>query len=262
MASVNNEDGPYFAELLRVLDESAAWAARIGQDVERLLPAPRSPLRGDDDRVHPYELSHAAWHSLSHAVDHLSCLRALLRDAKVVHMYAPFSLVRSALENACAAVWMLQPPRRTDRLARRLRFAVTDIHNGEQVKQLIGQPGPRSEQERMEEVRAIAGRAGVNEAAVRRGAPYSEIVQAVGDSAGPTASMIYLSWKLCSGIAHGDFWPTWSAMQRVELPGAPEGTGSFKIEADVKLLMYVTSLAANLTGQGWQLYDQRCRPPS
>src|SRR5882672_614915 len=54
-------------------------------------------------------------------------------------MYAPFSLVRAALENACAAVWMLQPPRRADRLARRLRFAVTDIRNGEQVNQVIGQ---------------------------------------------------------------------------------------------------------------------------
>jgi hypothetical protein len=157
---------------------------------------------------------------------------------------------------------MLQPLRRADRLTRRLRFAVGDIRNGEQVKQLIGQPGPRSEQERIEEVRAIAGRTGIDEAAVKRSAAYSEIVQAVGDSAGPAASAIYLSWKLCSGIAHGDFWPTWSAMQRVELPGAPEGTGSFKIEADVKLLMYVTALAANLTRQGWQLYDQRCRPPS
>jgi hypothetical protein len=262
VASVNNEDGPYFAELLRVLDESAGWAARMEPDAERLQPAPRSPLRGDDARAHPYELSHAAWHSLSHAVDHLSCLRALLRDAKVVHMYAPFSLVRAALENACAAVWMLQPPRRADRLTRRLRFAVTDIRNGEEVKQLIGQPGPRSEQERMQEVRAIAVRAGVDVAAVRRGAPYSEIVQAVGNSAGPAASMIYLSWKLCSGIAHGDFWPTWGAMQRVELPGASERTGAFKIEADVKLLMYVTTLAAKLTGRGWQLYEQRCRPPS
>ena len=102
----------------------------------------------------------------------------------------------------------------------------------------------------MEEVRAIAGRAGVDEAAVRRGAPYTEIVQAVGDAAGPAASAIYLSWKLCSGMAHGDFWPTWSAMQRVELPGAPKGTGTFKIEADVKLLMYVTALAVNLTRQG------------
>jgi hypothetical protein len=51
-----------------------------------------------------------------------------------------------------------QPPGRADRLGRRLRFAVTDIRNGEQVKQLTRQPGPRSEQERMEEVRAIAAR--------------------------------------------------------------------------------------------------------
>ena len=64
---------------------------------------------------------------------------------------------------------------------------------------MIGQPGPRSERERMEEVRAIAGRAGVDEAAVRRGAPYSEIIQAVGDSAGPAASAIYLSWKRGAG---------------------------------------------------------------
>jgi hypothetical protein len=79
--------------------------------------------------------------------------------------------------------------------------------------------------------------------------------------AGPAASMIYLSWKLCSGIAHGDFWTTWSAAQRVELPGTPDGVGTFRIEANVKLLMYVTTLATNLTRQGWQLYDQRSRPP-
>ena len=86
MACVNNEVRQHFAELLRVLDESDTWAARIGPGAERLRPAPRSPLREDDDRAHPYELSHAAWHSLSHAVDHLSCLRALLRDAKPVRL--------------------------------------------------------------------------------------------------------------------------------------------------------------------------------
>jgi len=74
--------------------------------------------------------------------------------------------------------------------------------------------------------------------------------------------MIYLSWKLCSGMAHSDLLDDLEcAPQRVELPGAPEGTGSFKIEANVKLLMYVTTLATNLTRQGWQLYDQRCSPP-
>lgn len=88
MASVNNEDGPHFAELLRVLDESAVWAAQMEPGARRLQPAPRSPLREDDVRAHPYELSHAAWHCLSHAVDHLG-LRALLRDAKVVERRDP-----------------------------------------------------------------------------------------------------------------------------------------------------------------------------
>jgi hypothetical protein len=113
----------------------------------------------------------------------------------------------------------------------------------------------------VDEIRAIAGRAGVAEAAVRRGVTYTEVVKAVGDASRPAATMIYLSWKLCSGIAHGDFWTTWSVAQRVELPGAPEGTGSFKVEANLKLLMHVTVLATNIIRQGWQLYDQRCRPP-
>ena len=73
--------------------------------------------------------------------------------------------------------------------------------------------------------------------------------------------MTYLSWKLCSGMAHGDFWPTWSGMDRVELPGATPGTGAFKIEANVKLLLYVTGLAVKMTGRGFALYDERCRPP-
>ena len=41
--------------------------------------------------------------------------------------------------------------------------------------------------------------------------------------------MIYLSWKLRSGIAHGDFWTAWSAAERIKLPGAPVGTGSANV---------------------------------
>lgn len=224
--------------------------------------APRSPMRGDDERLHPYEISHAAWHSLGHAVDHLTCLRAVLGGARVVPMYAPFSLVRAVLENACAAVWMLQPPQRSERLARRLRFAVTDIRNGEEVKEITRQPGPRPKQDRIDEVRAIAVRAGIAEDSVSRGAGYKEIVQAAGGGTGPAADVTYLSWKLCSGMAHGDFWPTWSGLDRVELPGAPAGTGAFRIGANLSLLLYVTALAVMMTGHGFELYDQRCRPPN
>ena len=61
------------------------------------------------------------------------------RGARLVPTYAPFSLVRAVLENSCAAVWMLQPPRRTERITRRLQFAVTDIRNGEEAKERGGQ---------------------------------------------------------------------------------------------------------------------------
>lgn len=79
-------DGKWLAETLRVLQQPDAWAARTGADGPGLRPAPRSPLCGDDNQAHPYQLSHAAWHFLSGAVDHLGCLRTLLCEAKVVHM--------------------------------------------------------------------------------------------------------------------------------------------------------------------------------
>jgi hypothetical protein len=133
VSGVDDQDRPHYVKLLRVLSEVDGWVARIdpahvGRPHE---PAPGSPMRTEDERTHPYELSHAAWHSLIHAVDHLNCLHAVLRDARMIHMFAPYSLVRSALENASAAVWMLHPNVRTTRLVRRLRFAAANIDNSE-----------------------------------------------------------------------------------------------------------------------------------
>jgi hypothetical protein len=258
---MDNKDGEYLTETLRILSEAAAWAARTNADASRLRPLPHSSLRADDDRTRPHELSHAVWHLLSNAVDHLSCLRALLGDAKVIHMYAPFTLVRGALENACGAVWLLQPPGRKDRLTRRFRLAIADIRNGEQARQLTGQAGPRSAQERIDEIHRIAARAGVEDTALKGKAGYSEIIKAV-DESGPANNVIEASWRLCSGFAHGDWWTTLSMSQRTSMPGSvQEGVGTFKIEANLGLLMRVTTLAVRQTGYGWQLYDQRCRPP-
>jgi hypothetical protein len=247
---VDEEDRPHYVELLRLLGQLDGWLARVDPDADRSPLVPGSPASKDDERTHPYELSHAAWHSLSHAVDHLNCLRALLRDAQVIHMYAPYSLVRSALENASAAVWMLQPTSRTERVLRRLRLASNDIRNGERAKQLMGMTGPRSEQERIDEIRGIARRAGADETKAVRGTSYWEIVNAAGNTLGTGVAIIPLAWKLCSGIAHGDLWTTLSAAEMVELPGATPGFGTFRISANVKVLMYVTTFATHMTMLG------------
>ncbi|MGB6581595.1 MAG: hypothetical protein WBF34_27140, partial [Streptosporangiaceae bacterium] len=186
---MDDEDGKYLAETLRVLGEAEAWAARTAAEAARLRPAPGSSLRGDDDQAFPYALSHAVWDALDHAVDHLTCLQALLRDARVIHRFAPYALVRGALENACAAVWMLEPPRRADRLARRLRLAIDDVRNGEQARQLTGQQGPCSKQDRLDQIAAIAARAGLDEQALKNRVSYTEIVKAV-DASGVPGSLI------------------------------------------------------------------------
>ena len=255
-------DGKHVAEILRVLSEADAWAGRTNADVCRLRRSARSSLRGDDDKAHPNDLSHAVWPALSHALDHLGSLRALLGDAKVIRMYAPFTLVRGALENACGAVWLLQPPNRKDRLTHRFRLAIADIGNGEKARQLTGQSAPRTVQERIDEIYAIANRVGIDATGLKKPAGYTEIIKTV-DADGPANSVIEASWRLCSGFAHGDLWTTLSASRRTQIPGAAEpGIGTFKIEANLGLLMQVTTLAVGITRRGWQLYDQRCLPPA
>lgn len=264
VAPVNADDVQYLAELVRVLQDVGPWAARISADENGAQPAPGSSLHGDDDRAHPYQLSHAAWHSLSHAVDHLGCLRTLAGDAKMIHMFAPFTLVRGALENACAAVWLLEPPLRADRLTRRLRLATDDIHNGEQAKALMGQQGPRTEAERHAGVAAIATMSGLDQAAAKRKASYSEIIRAVdkADKADQAGSKYEVTWKLCSAYAHGDFWATLGASQRTEMKDSGQpGIGTFRIEANLRLLAHVTADAVRVTEWGWRLYDQRSQSP-
>lgn len=36
---------------------------------------------------------------------------------------------------------------------------------------------------------------------------------------------------------------------------------TLKMEANLSLLMQMTTLAVRLTGRGWQLHDQRCQSP-
>jgi hypothetical protein len=179
-----------------------------------------------------------------------------------MHMYAPYSLVRAALENASAAVWLLHPDDRAERILRRLRFAALDIRNGEEARRLVGAPaGPKSEAERIEQICGLAQRRGVDEAAVvaKRPVSYREIVKSAANTrrGGETAYMI--TWKMCSGIAHGDMWTTINVVSREELPGAPPDIAHLKITAKVETLMLGVYFAVDMTDAGWGLYDERSR---
>jgi hypothetical protein len=67
--------------------------------------------------------------------------------------------------------------------------------------------------------------------------------------------------RLCSGVAHGDFWTTISAADRVDLAGAPAGIAHLKIEASMANLYTATVVAVGTTKHGWKLFDERRRSP-
>ena len=63
-------------------------------------------------------------------VDHLHAVKCLTRDLGVVRNASPFSLVRGALENLCAAFWILHPPSlRNDRVERGLRWHAKNFYD-------------------------------------------------------------------------------------------------------------------------------------
>jgi hypothetical protein len=256
---VDDNDRRRLTQLVGVLGAVDGWTARVDPDSRPGRPSPRSIMAIDDGAADPYRISHGAWHSLSVAVDLLSCLRTLLKDVRVIHMFAPCSLLRSALENASTAVWLLQPDTGSERLTRRLRQTSGDIRQAEEARCVMGEATSRSKEERIKEVQSIARRAGIDEGKAIRGAGPAEIVGAAGAELPFEPRVSFVSWKLCSGMTHGDFWAVTAGMDQLRLPGAPAGMAALRLSANVSLLMHLTMVATGRTRRGWELYDRLSR---
>jgi hypothetical protein len=257
---VDDAEKPLYDETLDLLGRIDLWVQRMDPASGHPGPKAGSALEDDDQRVHPYEISHAAWHALSHAVDHLHMLRVALRDGKTINMYAPFTLLRAATENAAAAVWLLAPDNQTERILRRLRFAAGDIRQGEKVKTLLGSSGPRAEQVRLDDLRKIAAAEGISAVEAVKPIGYERIIEAATRDTRAKADLGRFIWRMCSGIAHGDLWATIGTTTRVDLPGAPAGMKHLRVSANMQALLLATMFAFESTALGWQLFDLRQRP--
>ncbi|WP_328384365.1 hypothetical protein OHQ88_33420 (plasmid) [Micromonospora zamorensis] len=258
---MEEHERPFFDGMLGILDEVDTWRLRLDPEGPRRTVCASSALAGDDRRVSPHQTSHAAWIALSHAVDHLHAHRTVLRDAAMIHMYAHYSLLRGAFENASTAVWLLGPSGRRERLTRRLRYAAADIRNGERVREMMAAPARRPAADRLDDLRAIASRWGLDENLATKGVSTTEVVRAAGEHDVIGQTVAQLVWNLCSGTAHGDFWSMVALSDRVELPGAPAGIAHVRISANVERMFFLTFFSAAMISKGWALYDQRSASP-
>lgn len=117
-----------------------SYGTKATSEPSPVVEAGSSPS-GDDAEVPALRVSSAAAQCSTHAVGRLHAVQALLFEAKVVHSYAPYSLLRAAVEAAGEAIWLLERSSRQERIHRCLKRA---CRSSSQVTPWWSSRGPRT----------------------------------------------------------------------------------------------------------------------
>ncbi|MDJ0420785.1 hypothetical protein ACVH9Z_38140 [Rhodococcus opacus] len=198
---------------LDVLDE--AGRAKTQQllktlaDVERKRETggysidPGSDLALDHERMTGLLVSHSVDRALHHSLDCLWGLDRLLVVNGPQH-YAPYVLIRGALESAATAVWLLDSDERTTRLQRRVAL---DIDNSKERSNAIKAAGRAAEDDAEQHKSGLSTLLRDADLTLRncQWKGYTAVVQEI-DDAPNTMGSVELAWRACSGMSHGKFW--------------------------------------------------------
>lgn len=242
-ADKSNEEG--YAELFRLFGLVDRWAA----DADRVSEVQAGSRLAEDDRLtHPYDLSHSVAVSIGSSRDHLHALRTLVVDAQALHMAAPFTLARSALENAAQALWLTSPADRETRLLRLFQVQLRDVKERHEAGRLLGEPNrcPTELKKRIERITDLAQGAGLSPAACTARSPgFGRMIREAASAAGFGGDQLQAIWSLGSGYAHGQSWPLVTAGELVRTPGQADDASvhDYQVTADVPTVVLVVGAA-------------------
>lgn len=258
-AAMSDEEA--YRRLGQLCDTVRRWAEQEQREqVPRTQPGSRTAA--DDTLTDPYQLSHAVRTYLTSSLDHLQALRALLEVAQVLHMAAPFTLCRAAMENAAHVLWLLRPDDRLQRVGRRLQLAVRDADEGAKANEVLAAGSPTGLQAaapRREKFAAIGEAAGVPRSIVL-GKPSSAatVVGAANDVIDLEGRPLEFLWRLCSGYTHSQSWSLLTAGSRERmLDSVTDGPVSdYAITADATTAMICMGAAVSTLQEARRLHDR------
>lgn len=214
-----------------------------------------SSLSGDDNASTPYHVSHAVRAGLVAGVDHLHAVKALLLDLQMLHMAAPFSIVRGSLENLSAAFWILHPGRRNERIERALRWHAKNFQEQHLAYEPVGLSDEAMRDAKLAKLEIVATRRGISTVNVRAGYRSSRAVKYAEEHAKRAKPL--LPWQLCSGFAHGRLWPYLGMSEQERFETADPGVFNLKLTGDPSRLLYPTIAAFRLLIDVVELLQQR-----
>lgn len=199
-------------------DEERAEASRsltqCFADIERLDELVKSPLSVEDGSVlwlddrftRPFQTSHIVNYLILTAVDHLHCLKTVMQDAESQHIFAPFTLIRSSIEAATTAVWLLSPNDRRTRVTRSLQSERNNLSMFEKAYATMGVDTRESSAPRLALLRAAVDKSGIDIDAVMGSSPSVQTIIKKASKEAGLSRWILAAWQLSSGSAHGKSW--------------------------------------------------------
>ena len=246
--------------IARALEKIVAW----NEETDQQSPAVEagSSLSGDDAKVPTLLVSSAAYQCFVQAVDHLHAVHALLFTAEVLHPYAPYTLVRTAIENAATGIWILSPASRPERVRRCLKRAWENVRQGKEFMDRAGitpQPPARSIVQREQEIKDLAVRNGLDQSDVCGRWSTEHQIRCAGEALGDSVAAQSF-WRICSGFAHGHPWASLSMLERAE-HDREGNVVQLRLTGSSDALLDLTYYAAAMTGKARALFEERrCAP--
>lgn len=229
---------------------------RVGTDGEFPV-APGSSLSGDDAASNPYHVSHVVRLCLMAGSDHLHAAKVLIVDNRVLHIAAPASLARGALETLAAAYWVLQPGQRDERICRALRWHAKNMKDAETAVGYLELAGHPPLEDKLQKLDVVAARRSIDTKIVRAGYTSTETVKCAEQYAPDLPLGVLLPWRVCSGFAHGRPWAYLGVSDR-EVTDSGEGDiVGVRLTSTLAKALYPNLAAVHLLERLLRLYQLR-----
>jgi len=216
-----------------------------------------SSLAGDDKASDPYQVSHVLRMCLGAGVDHLHAAKVLVVDQGVLHVAAPSSLARGALENLAAAYWVLGPSGRDERVTRALRWHAKNMKDGNTALAPLGLPGITPVDDKLKKLYAVGAKRGIDEKAIRQGYTSTATVEYAEQGEPSLPLGVVLPWRLCSGYAHGRPWAYLGASEREEAPSTSADLVNVQLRSSLSRALYPNLSALQLLERFLRLDEAR-----
>lgn len=209
---MNQPNNPGFQQLSQ-RESDLAWTG-MGFDFQRIDAwhksgqKPHDASSGSllhiaDAMTEPQEVSHLIGFLLHTAVDHLHALKSLLADAKAQHTFAPYTLIRGAIEAASRALWVLQEDDPRQVIHRALTLECINLGDQRRAVRSID-PDAGYDEERLRGLREVLARNDLSFQKVKNAPTVTQIIATAASHFDLPTS--HLTWQMCSAAAHGRTW--------------------------------------------------------